>query len=530
MTPSTLITPADLGLPPKFHTWRPGQWAAIESGATSDKTYITHAAPTGTGKSAIAVAHAILMGGRAVYITSTKGLQDQCSTDFAPCGMVDLRGRQNYNCNQGGNCSDGQLKGCQDRKQGECEYGIARDEFIKSKLTITNYSCYFSNILHGEGMGDIDLLILDEAHECIEELANVLEIRLNHATNSNLYQSLSITPPYRSDLPKWKYWASQSIPKIQNQIKTVKSNGGGDIRYLRALDTLGKNIARLAGVEDTWIVDETSTSAEALFSPVWPTDYVHKILFRGIKHVLLVSATIVPKTLELLGIPGDDSLYVSHTNVFPASRCPVYLYGASKIDFRSTDADIIQMISRMDTLISRRLDRKGIIHPTSYDRRDMIASNSKYGDIMLLPKGQGLTAALKVFRESDPPCILNTPAVTTGYDFPGSQCEYQFLIKVPFIDTRSPIMQARVKSDPEYMPYLTAQTIIQTCGRAMRGADDKVENFLMDKHANWFFKKRERDYSGKMSGGYRHLFPEWFLKQLVWPQGPPIPPPALPRV
>lgn len=527
MTTTATLSPADLGLPDKFHTWRPGQWAAIESGATSDKTYVTHAAPTGSGKSLIAVAHAILTGGRAVLLTSTKGLQDQYSDDFTPSGMIDMRGRQNYSCRRGQSCAEGRLFGCRGDEDNYCEYTTARETFLKSKLNVTNYSCYFSNIIHGEGMGDIDLLILDEAHEAIEELASALEIHINHASNSNLYSSLGIAPPFRSPLPKWKYWAGQAISKIRNQVQTVKSEGGGDLKILRALDTLLKNVTRLAAVEDTWIVDETSKPAEVVFSPVWPTDYAQKILFRGIKHVLLVSATIVPKTLELLGVPDDESLYVSHTNVFPASRCPVYLYGASRIDHRSTQADYEILISRMDTIISRRLDRKGIIHPTSYDRQQLIAANSRFNDIMLLPKGQGLTNALKVFRDSDPPCILNSPAVTTGYDFPRSQCEYQFLIKVPFIDTRSPIMAARTKADPEYSPYLTAQTIVQTCGRAMRGADDSVENFLMDKHANWFFKQRAKDWNGKVTGGYRHLFPDWFLRQLVYPQGPPIPPPKL---
>lgn len=523
----SLISPLDLGLPPKFHTWRPGQWAAIEAGATSEKRFITHAAPTGCGKSIISVAHAILTGGRAVYVTSTKGLQDQCSTDFSPCGMVDLRGRQNYHCHRGSTCADGRLFGCRGDEDSYCEYVAARESFLASKLTITNYSCLLSNTLHGEGMGNIDLLILDEAHECIEELATALEIRINHAANNNVYHLLSITPPYKSPLPAWKYWASQSIVKVRQQVQTFKGDGGGDVKVLRVLDGLLKNLTRLATVEDTWIVDETSTPAEVLFSPIWPTDYAHKILFRDIPHILLVSATIVPKTLELLGVPDDDSLYVSHTNVFPASRCPVYLYGASRIDHKSTFEDLQVMISRMDTLISRRLDRKGIIHPTSYDRGQLIAANSRYGELMIMPKGQGLVKGLERFRESEPPAILNSPAVTTGYDFPRSQCEYQFLVKVPFMDTRSPIMAARCKADPEYSSYLTAQIMVQTCGRAMRGADDQVENFIMDKHANWFFMPRKKDYQGKMSGGYRHLFPDWFLKQLVYPSGPPTPPARL---
>lgn len=380
-------------------------------------------------------------------------------------------------------------------------------------------------------MGDIDLLILDEAHAAMEELSSALEIRLNHAHNSHLYQSLSIIPPYQSPLPKWKYWATQSIPKLTGEIKNLKGKGG-DIKTLRLLDTLLKNVTRLASIEDTWVVDEQSAPAEVLFSPVWPTDYAEKVLFRGIKHILLTSATIVPKTLELLGINMEDCLFISHSNVFSAHRCPVYLFGATKIDHKSTQQDMQLLVNRMDALINRRLDRKGIIHPVSYDRQQFIYAHSDHSDIMLTPRGQGLHNSLREFREADPPMILNSPAITTGYDFPGRECEYQFLVKVPFIDMRSPIMAARGKEDSEYGAYLTAQTLVQTCGRAMRGAEDQVENFILDRHANWFLTSPKWAGGGtgigRNMGGFRHLFPEWFIKQLRWPSdGQPVPPPRL---
>jgi Rad3-related DNA helicase len=525
MTASSLISPRDIGLPAKFSSWRPNQWEYIEIGAASDKRFVVHSAPTGSGKSVLAVSHAILTGGRTVYLTSTKGLQDQLSDDFSPCGMVDLRGRQNYRCGRGGTCADGRLMGCKDT---DCEHLSARDAFLKSQLTITNYSCYFANVMHGEGMGNIDCLVLDEAHNALEELSSALEIRLNHAANSSVYQSLAITPPYQSSIQSWKSWAKQSMVKIQEEVQAIKKAGGGELKHLRLLDTLLKNVSRIATIEDTWIVDEQSVAAEVLFSPVWPTDYAEKILFRGIKHVLLVSATVVPKTLELLGIPEADYLYLSHAHTFPVYRCPVYLFGATKIDYRSTPQDLQQLVGRMDTLISRRLDRKGIIHPVSYDRQLFIAAHSDYKGIMLTPKGQGIVNALKEFRSSPPPRILNSPAVTTGLDFPDSLCEYQILVKVPFIPMQSPVMKAREKEDPEYAMYLTAQTLVQTCGRAMRHDRDQCENFLLDKNANWFLKAPQWTGGGygvgRNMGGYRHLFPEWFTKQLVWPQGPPTPP------
>jgi hypothetical protein len=54
----------------------------------------------------------------------------------------------------------------------------------------------------------------------------------------------------------------------------------------------------------------------------------------------------------------------------------------------------------------------------------------------------------------------------------------------------------------------------------MRFARDQCENFILDKNANWFFNKKEK-------GGYRHLFPPWFIKQVQYPDFLPVPPPVL---
>ena len=181
-----------------------------------------------------------------------------------------------------------------------------------------------------------------------------------------------------------------------------------------------------------------------------------------------------------------------------------------------------ETVGRIDTIISKRLDRKGIIHTTSYAYQDRILKESEHAGIMIAPKSARETqAAIEEFRDSLAPSILVSPAVTTGFDFSYSECEYQILLKVPFIDARSPVMKARSESDKEYLPYLVAQTLVQTCGRAMRAPDDHCENFLMDQHANWFLNKPEK-------GGYRHLVPGWFTRQIHWnPPGQPQPPPPL---
>ena len=514
---TTAITPSDLGLPAKFQKWRPGQWSSIETSLETDKRFIALSTPTGGGKSVTCVSSAILEAKRAIYLTATKGLQTQLHDDFSECGMVDMRGRQNYKCVKGNiSCADGRILECRDAG---CPYNASRNEFIDANLASTNYAYYFSSVMHSEGVGKAGMLILDECHSAVQELCNAIEIRLDHNKSNHIYNQLSSSPPYGEKISAWRTWAKFLLPKAQKYLKDMKQAGPN--KWLALTDQFILTVSRIAGVSEDWILDE-SNSNETLISPLWPTDYAHTYLFRDIPRIILASATLVPKTLSLLGIEEKDSIFLSQAHTFSPDRCPLYLFGASRVDYKMTPGQWAETMGRMDTIIKNRLDRKAIIHSTSYDYQSRILRDSDHADIMIAPKNARETqAAIEEFRDSPPPRILISPALTTGYDFPYSQCEYQILLKVPFIDARSPVMKARSEADKEYLPYLVAQTLVQTCGRPMRAPDDRCENFLMDQHARWFFNRPEKN-------GYIHLVPSWFAQQIVWnPNGQPTPPPPL---
>lgn len=514
---TSAITPADLGLPAKFSSWRPGQWPSLEAVTSSQARFIAQSAPTGFGKSCWSIAAAILNGGRAVVLTSTKALQLQYSMD-GYSSMTDMRGRNNYSCVQkeGSTCSEGRILGCRDAG---CSYNANRNEFLNSPLGVTNYSYLLSSAVHSEGSGKIDLLILDEAHAAVSELCSAVEIRLPHSQYSWIYSTLDRTPPYKSSLAQWRTWAKFTLPIASSQFALMKKSGSR--KGLSHMDAFISAITRISNVSEDWILDDCiSSRTETVISPLWPTDFAEALLFGKIPRVILVSATLVPKTLQLLGIKEADSLFLSQDHTFDPNRAPVYLFGPSRIDYRSTPGQLQEWMDRIDTVIEKRLDRKGIIHTVSYDRQSYIVNHSRYAGYMIAPRASEFSSAVEEFRARQAPVVLVTPAATTGYDFPYSQAEYQILAKLPFIDKRSPIMAARDKADPEYTPYLTAQTLVQTCGRAMRAPDDQCENFIMDSHANWFLRPRDR-------GGFRHLFPSWFLRQVRYPDGLPTPPKPL---
>ena len=517
--PSPSILPTDLGLPAKFTSWRPGQFECVQTAATTDKRFIACSIPTGGGKSLFSIASAIITGGRSVYVTSSKGLQDQLYSDFSECGLTDMRGRQNYPCvrGHGTTCSEGRMLECRDSR---CSYNSSRSDFLESPLGSTNYSYYLTSIMHSEGIGKVDLLILDEAHAAIQELSSAIEIKLHHASYNFLYNIIESIPPFGKPLAIWRTWAKYAHPKAIKHFQELKQKT--QHKYLSITDRFVTTLEQISNVPESWILDE-SNSAETLISPLWPTEYAEKYLFQSVKSIILSSATLVPKTLDLLGIKQEDSLFITQDHTFSPARSPVYIFPHSRVDFKMSEGDWQSTVGRMDTFISRRLDRKGMIHCVSYHNKERILKDSIHRGIMIAPRrASEFSAAVEEYRKSASPRILISPAATTGYDFPGDQCEYTVILKLPFIDGRSPIMKARSEHDPEYLSYLTAQTLVQTCGRGMRSNEDQNETLVLDAHANWFLGKKER-------GGFRYLLPPWFMRQIQYPSNQPVPPPPLSR-
>jgi Rad3-related DNA helicase len=126
---------------------------------------------------------------------------------------------------------------------------------------------------------------------------------------------------------------------------------------------------------------------------------------------------------------------------------------------------------------------------------------------------------IATFR-TKPGAVLVSPSVTTGYDFPFGDCEYQIVCKVPFPDSRDPITAARTLVDPRYPSHLAMQALVQMVGRGMRAPTDQCETFIVDAHAHWFLSK------------HADLAPKWFRRAVrrLEPGTVPTPPRPLGRL
>lgn len=499
-------SPVDMGMPEKFDSWRTSQPVAIECAVDCPKKYNIQCMPTGTGKSLTYIAASIFTEGRTVIVTASKGLQDQLMADFAPVGLVDIRGKGNYQCvsRPDWTCEDGHNAACMVRGTMTCGYRKALIRALSSNLVLTNYAFLISQNKYGDGLGHIDNLVCDEGHEIVDEIARAAEVVISHREVEDI---LCVNwPMMKTDLWAWREWARAAKIISYNAMLKAKSYLGpgckaAHIREYRHLWSLTRKLVALSFCTPSgWVVDETEIGFR--FDPVNLAPF-SRYLFNGAGRVHVYSATASERALRMVGVPREDISFEEYDSPFDPSRCPVIYVPTVRVDNKMTAVDMSTWMMRADQLIGRRLDRRGIFHTVSYSRQKYVADNSRFSQHMLTNlRGENMPMVLQIFREFRPPIVLVSPSVSTGYNFPYEDSEYQIIGKVPFPHALDKIVKIRTQIDPDYAMYLTMQQFEQMAGRVMRDEDDLGETIVIDDHITWFWKY----YSRLASRSLRRLF------------------------
>lgn len=470
----------------------------------SDKRFLL-ADFTVTHNSPAVVAAALMSGLPTCIVTNSKGLQDQYSKDFKSIGMVDLRGRSNYKCGLKPDytCEEGHAYRCPMKGSISCPATQAEIRASLSSLVVTNYAKWTSVRKYGQGMSHFQQVIFDEGHDCPEALASAMQVILHY---KEIEDTLKLSFPAGADaenMSVWKIWAAYARAEAEKAMYEAlyKCNSDPDPKqswikqyYHMKLLTRRLLIISTCRAKD-WVVDQTDYGYQ--FDPIRPARYAEAALLLKMEKIIIVSATLRPKTLNMIGISLRDADFKEFSSDFDRDRCPIYYIPTMRVDSKAKDLSMLWM--RLDQIASRRRDRKGIVQTISYARRDEIVERSRWASSMIVnQRGEPTTPTLREFKASPPGAILVSPSFGTGYDFPMRDAEWQFLCKIPFPDGRSKILKARQQDDPEYGAYHAMQYMIQAFGRIIRSKEDQGENFIGDEHLDWFLPR------------YGHLAPKSF--------------------
>lgn len=490
-------SPGEVGLPPKFDTWRPAQEEMIRVMITDETRNTVISAPTGSGKSPAYIAAAILTGKPTCIVTNSKGLQDQLMTDFSCIGLVDIRGRNNYKCglrpdDHEYSCEEGHAARCLYKGSVSCPASKAEFKASASKLVVTNYDKWIASRRMGRGMDHFQQVIFDEGHYAPEALAKECRVELNHREIEETLNIKFLTGETAESYLNWKEWAN--IAHILAQSAYIKASArlvGTDnvkaswIKHMLHMRNLCRRLALLRTADPVnWVPEQFKYGWQ--FDPIYPGKYAEHMLLMNTPRVIVVSATVRPKSMYMIGQAKTTFTFHEYDSSFDPARCPIYYLPVMRVEWKQ---DLAPLWFKLDQFISQRRGLRGIVHTVSFDRQMEVIASSRFSEHMMFNKrGDPATKAVEDFKTSDPGTILISPSVGTGYDFPGDECRWQFLCKIPF-EPPSKILKARQAADKEYSGFKAIQTLEQQCGRDMRSPEDWSERLICDEHMEWFLPR-----------------------------------------
>jgi len=342
-------------------------------------------------------------------------------------------------------------------------------------------------------------------------LEGFLTVFISHADIHPLGITFPVVEPDQRQ-QGWRVWAesarevaSTEASRLGSEVRSVRHDKSIPpaplVRAARRANGLVSKLGLLSGINEQWVVQWTQSGCR--FVPKWVAHHSEDLFHTAeVPKIILMSAILSHRTADYLGVP-EDRYWVEADSYFPAENTQIWHIPTARINYRTGDMETRLWVSRIDQIIQRRLDRKGIVFTVSYERARLLLSRSRFKDIMLSHSTGDVVQVVEQFKKAPPPVVLVSPSVTTGYDFPQGDGLPQYLVvgKLPYPDTSEPVTKARHEEDKDWTSYQAMETLIQESGRISRSAGDRAEVFVLDDNIRWFMRV------------YGQFAPAWFRER-----------------
>ena len=491
----------------KGKPYRPVQAQAIEAITATDRNYIACNAPTGVGKSVIAMDS---MSRPLIYLCSSKHLQDQIRRDYPEAAVI--KGRENYPCPVFNDASMCFLSPSQCGE--ECEYQAAKMKALRADVAVMNYH-YFLAYMNFAKRNDEPLrnVVVDEADALEDIVTNFIAFDLDISRLER--KGLQSKPKKKTVIDSVIVFLRDLKAEVTDHIRQMKENVGEIKEKVKAGHHLAKEEIRILR-RHKWY-ENLLWKCNFLLTQDLKTGWVYyydehniylkpKWLSRGLfdqyflRHglkFLFLSATL-PAYVVFCGLFGfglDEVEYLEFSSDFPVENRPVIFEPKWELS-RSKKTEVDRIRKEVLGLIEYEKG-KGIIHTVNYSLAEILKNLHPR---LIFHNSHDRERQFKRFLKSADG-IWVSPSSIRGIDLPYDLCRWILFIKCPFADLSDPVTSARAYSGKFGNLWYKArciQDIIQGAGRGMRNSDDWCRTYVWDGMALDLLRRNAS------------LFPVWF--------------------
>jgi Rad3-related DNA helicase len=483
--------------------------------------------PTGIGKSHLAMMVAdryldkINRDCKVDVITAGKLLQDQYSDTYET--IRNLKGKENYHCSKYAcSCAQGmEFNRLNKSECDSCPYDSARQGFITGKLSLTNFYLYLIYAVFNPTLlrsRESRLLIVDESHSLDEVMSDFISIRVSEGTIKRLKftrekdvirafggvrdidgfilfleylegQIGETVAHLEGDLSDGR---NEKADKRALKIAHINGTPNEDLKVVQVISDLKQYGSKIKIFLDeykvrpeNWVMESSYSEKlkykELTLEPIWSADYLDRYVWSHYDHVVLMSGTLLSKSIftRLAGIDVARSVYYSIPSPFPVENRPIYYMPLGKMSWAKKEETFNKYVPMISRILNKYKDKKGIIHTNSFELSNWIqqrVQNSR----LIFHDSEGQADALRRHFESKEDTVIVSPSLHTGVSFDDSKARFQIVAKMPYPSLGSQKNKLRQKVDPEWYAWRTCVSLIQTLGRINRSSTDYGETVILD--------------------------------------------------
>lgn len=506
-------------------------------------------APTGTGKSYIAICLALAYKSSSV-LTATTDLQEQYLRDFP--FVKTIKGRRNFQClkitNRKVTCDKISGSLCYNKNDGFCEYYPYPDsfsvenhslnekivyngnrdvlcEYYKQKFeallashTVFNYHEYLALLKYTNQIPHRAVMICDEAH--------LLESRLVEFYGLNISDRLLM--PVGMKFPSAQLYDIDTWVQFLNELRH---------KYMVLMSELEKKLERASSSQFITLNDELSKiqtnleKIEFLYNEIEsePSNYVVNIereyddvvkatllpievsrftedLFSMSDIRLFMSATIDKESFSR-SLGSNNPVFINVDSPFPIENRKIYFlnkYILNKSKMRE-EQTLKRVAGSIDEIMDKHKDERGLILVTNYAlaleiRSRLSFKNKKRIIVSNDVKRDELIGVLSNSKDN----VIISPSLWDGIDLKDDLCRFIIIAKAPYLDLNDRRVAVKMHKDIDWYTIQSAMRLIQGCGRGVRHDNDYCNIYVLDKNAAQLIRRVDK------------RIPEWFKKACIF--------------